>query len=503
MSGERWDAIVVGAGHNGLATATRLAREGYDVLVLERREEVGGLRAGLTFHPGYRHTGIHHDAILAPWVVEQLGLDSRGLALRAPPPVACAAASGSVLLEPRELEAVGCGEGWRRLTTFVERVSPFVQRLAREPVPRLDPDAPLWPLVERAVALRRLRADALGELFRVLGASAEDWLRSSFPDPCVRACLMLPGLAWGYAGPSDPQSAALVLHHLALLGSEVAGGPAALVAALLATAREHRVEIRTGADVARILVERRAARGVELRGGERIEADRVVSAVDPRRTLFDLLPPLSLAPSIEDEIRTFRVRSVVAKLHLALSQPPVISGRTYPVERFRVVTDPAALDRALGVARQGWIPTAPALDVRIPSLADPTLAPSGHAVLSAFVYGVPPAPVEGWSRTVRKQLVESSLSMLAAVCPTIADTVVASELVVSPEIEARYGVSGGHPMHGELALDQLWVGRPGPLLSRSRSPLPGLFLASSGTHPGGGLAAASGVLAARAVLDAS
>jgi len=503
VSAERWDVIVVGAGHNGLAAATVLAREGYSVLVLERREEVGGLRAGLTFHPGYRHTGIHHEAVLSQGVVDQLDLASHGLTLRAPPPVACAGGGGSVLVEPAELEAVGCGAGWRHLGALVERIAPFVQRLVRDPVPRLDPDAPLWPLLERAVALRRLGADTLGELVHVLGASAEAWLLPLFPDPRVRAGLMLPGLAWGYAGPSDPRSAALVLHQIALGGSEVVGGPAALVAALLAVARARRVEIRTGAEVARIVVERRAVRGVDLRDGARIAADRVVSAVDPRRTLLDLLPPLSLAPSVEDEIRAFRVRTVVAKLHLALSQPPVIAGRTSPIERFRVVADPAALDRALAVARQGWIPTAPALDVRIPSLADPTLAPPGHAVLSAIVYGVPPAPVEGWSRSVRKQLVEASLSMLAAVCPTIADTVVASELVVSPEIEARYGVSGGHPMHGELALDQLWVGRPGPLLSRSRAPLPGVFLASSGTHPGGSLTAASGILAARAVLDAS
>jgi len=503
VSAERWDAIVVGAGHNGLAAATLLAREGSSVLVLERREEVGGLRAGLTFHPGYRHTGIHHDAALSPWVAEQLGLAAHGLSLRVPPPVACAAPGGSVLVEPGELEAVGCGRGWRHLGALVERLAPFVQRLAREPVPRLDPDAPLWPLLERAVALRRLGADTLGELLRVLGGSAEEWLLPLFPDARVRAGLMLPGLAWGFAGPSDPRTAGLVLLHAALAGDEVVGGPAALVAALLSAARERHVEIRTAAEVARITIDRGGVRGVELRGGERIEADRVVSAVDPRRTLLDLLPPLSLAPSTEDEIRTFRVRSVVAKLHLALTQPPVISGRTTPFERFRVVADPAALDRALTVARQGWIPTAPALDGRIPSLADPALAPPGHAVLSAVVYGVPPAPVEGWSRTVRKQLVESSLSMLAAVCPTIGDTVVASELVVSPEIEARYGVSGGHGLHGEIALDQLWVGRPGPLLSRSRTPVPGLFLASSGTHPGGSLTAASGILAARAVLDAS
>jgi phytoene dehydrogenase-like protein len=181
----------------------------------------------------------------------------------------------------------------------------------------------------------------------------------------------------------------------------------------------------------------------------------------------------------------------------------VLSGRTVAVERFRVAPSPEGLQDAFDAARLGRVPAAPALDVRVPSLADPSLAPAGHAVLSVQIYGVPPDPVEGWSRAVRKQLVDATLSVLASVCPSIADMVLASELLVSPEIEARYGTSGGHPMHGELALDQLWVGRPGPILSRSRSPIPGLFLASSGTHPGGGATAVPGVLAARAVLDAS
>jgi phytoene dehydrogenase-like protein len=489
----RWDAIVVGAGHNGLAAATVLGLEGWSVLVLERREEVGGLCAGLAFHPGYRHTGLRHGAAVPASVVEQLGLAQHGLLMRAAPQVWWAAPDGGGLVAPAD----------PRLDAFVQRVAPFVRRLARDPVPRLDPGAPLWPLVERTVALRRLGRDVFQELLRVVPLPAEEWLRPLVPDPHARAALMLPALLGAYAGPSDPQTAALVLHDLALSGPEVVGGPAALVAALVAAARAQRAEIRTGVEVERLVVDQGVVRGVQLRGGEHVLADCVVSGLDPRRTLLDLVPPLSLPTSIEDEVRTFRVRSVVAKLHLALSQPPILAGRTTPVERFRVVADPAALDTALATARQGSLPTAPALDVHLPSLADPSLAPPGHAVLSAFVHGVPPTPGEGWTRSARKQLFEASLSALAGVCPHIAETVVASDLVVSPEIEARYGVSGGHPMHGEIALDQLWVGRPGPLLSRGRSPLPGLFLASSGTHPGGGVSAVPGILAARAVLEAS
>jgi phytoene dehydrogenase-like protein len=202
-------------------------------------------------------------------------------------------------------------------------------------------------------------------------------------------------------------------------------------------------------------------------------------------------------------MRRFRTRSVQAKLHLALSAPPVLAGRTAPVERFRVVRSPESLQEAFDEARLGRVPATPALDVRVPSLSDPSLAPAGHAVLSVQIYGVPPEPTDGWSRAVRKQIVDATLAALAEVCPSVADSVLASELVVAPEIEARYGVTGGHPLHGETALDQLWVGRPGPSIARSRSPIPGLFLASSGTHPGGGATAVPGVLAARAVLDAS
>jgi phytoene dehydrogenase-like protein len=498
------DVLVIGAGHNGLAAATMLAREGLSVLVLERRDDIGGLCAGLPFQAGYRHTGIHHDTDVPRLILDQLQLAEHGLVTRPAPPVLCATPGGGVMLEPGELRGAECAHGWDEIQAVLDHVGTFVRRLASEPVPRLDPDAPAWPLLERAIQLRRLGASTVVDVMRVLGASADAWLLPWLPHPAVRAGVMLPGLLGAYVGAKDPQSAALVLRQLSLASpNEVAGGPAALVTALLAAARSHRVEVRTGAEVERLVVERGVVCGVHLRGGERIDAARVVSSVDPRRTLLDLAPPLSLPSPVEDEVRTFRTRSVQAKLHLALSAPPVLAGRTVPVERFRVAPSPEALQDAFDAARLGRVPAAPALDVRVPSLADPSLAPAGHAVLSVQIYGVPAEPVEGWSRAVRKQIVDATLSVLAGVCPSIADGVLASELVVSPEIEARYGVTGGHPMHGELALDQLWVGRPGPLLSRTRSPVPGLFLASSGTHPGGGATAVPGVLAARAVLDAS
>jgi phytoene dehydrogenase-like protein len=504
VSAGKVDAVVIGAGHNGLAAATLLGREGQSVLVLERRDDVGGLCAGLPFHPGYRHTGIHHDTCVPKAIVDALRLMEHGLVTRPAPAVWCAAPGGGVLLEPGELLAAGCGPGWEQLQSFVEQVGPFLRRLASEPVPRLDAHAPAWPLLERAVQLRRLGQANVLELLRLVGASADDWLTPLLPDPRVRAAVALPGLLYAFVGVRDPQSAALVLRDLALAGTdEVVGGPAGLVSALLAAARVHRVEVRTGAEVERLVVERGAVRGVFLRGGERIDAERVVSSADPRRTVLDLAPPLSVPAGIEDEFRRFRTRSVQAKLHLALSAPPVLAGRTGPVERFRVVPSPEVLQDAFDAARLGRVPATPALDVRVPSLADPSIAPAGHAVLSVQIYGAPPEPTEGWSRAVRKQLVEATLSALAGVCPSIADTVVASELVVSAEIEARYGVTGGHPMHGEIALDQLWAGRPGPSSSRDRSPIPGLFLASSGTHPGGGATAVPGVLAARAVLGAS
>ncbi len=502
------DAVVVGGGHNGLVSASMLAREGMRVVVLEGREVAGGLCASDAFHPGFRHVGIHHDAAqIRQVVVDRLQLLDHGLEAREPPPILLTSVDGpagdrGLLLHDEaadgfdELQSVGCGEGYAALCAWIDSVRGLVARIHDEPAPRVGgTETPVWPLVQQAVAARRLGGGLLQELMRVAVTSADDWLSEYVSDPRLRAGLALPSLLGGLNGPRAPQTAGLVLRDRCVSGLEVAGGPAALVKVLLQVASTYGVEVRTGAVVRQIDVSRGVVQGVTLASGEQIVAPVVVSAVDPRRTLLDLMPPFELPPALEDEARSHRVRASSAKLHLALKGAPRFACRDGVFERFRLVSGPDHIERAMDAVKHRRIADSPVLDVRMPTVADPSLAPEGHHVLSVHIYGVPGTPETGWSGPVREHLRDLVVSQLDAVAPGLTDQVVAAELLGAPELLARYGVSGGHLMHGEHALDQLWVGRPGPRLSGHRTPIEGLVLASGGTHPGGGPSGVPGLLA--------
>lgn len=509
-----WDAIVAGGGHNGLAAAIVLARSGRRTLVIEARDHAGGLCLGETFHPGYRHVGLHHDAdTVRPWVVEALQLHRFGLAFRERPALFLPALPGETpgrgLLvhdDPGraavELREVDDEDGYRKLLAFVDEIRPTVAQIIDAPAPRVSRDAPVLPLLEQALRIRRRGAAPLLELMRMAVMSSDDWLGEYLGHPRLKAGFALGSLIGAFMGPRSPQSAGLALLRAAISGQDVVGGPAGLVEALLAAARTHGAYIRTNARVERIRVEGGAVRGVVLEGGEAIDAPIVISALDPRRTLLDLVEPLALPPLVEDEVRAVRVRATSAKLHLALSRFPKLSCRAESqFERVRVLNDTTAVERAFDDAKHGRLPRRPPLDIRIPTVGDPKLAPAGHHVLSVHVFGVPHAPDGGWTAGARDALLASVLSVLSEVSPGLSDAVVASELLVPPDIEARYGVSGGHAMHAEHALDQLWIGRPGPTLSGHATPIRGLLLGSAGTHPYGWTSGAAGVWAARAALE--
>ncbi|MEZ4241505.1 MAG: NAD(P)/FAD-dependent oxidoreductase [Myxococcota bacterium] len=446
--------------------------------------------------------------------MEALQLQQHGLAFRDRPPLFLPAVPGetpgSGLLvhddpvEARgELQVVSDDGGYARWRGFVDEIRPTVTEILEAPPPLLGHDAPLMPLLEQAWRVRRRGAASMIEALKVATMSAEDWLLEYVAHPRLRAGLALGALVGTFMGPRSPQSAGVLLLREAIAGREIVGGPARLAEALLAGARQREVTIRTSAPVEEIRVEGGAVRGVVLRGGETIDAPVVVSGLDPRRTLLDLVAPTELPPRVEDEVRALRTRAPSAKLHLALSKAPEFTCRERQFERIRVAGDTVRIERAFDDAKHRRLPEHPPLDVRVPSVADPTLAPPGHHVLSAHVFGVPYAPDGGWSASAREQLLDRALAVLAEVAPSLPKSVVAAELLVPPEIEARYGVTGGHPMHGEHALDQLWVGRPGPLLSRHATPIRGLYLGCGGTHPYGGASGAAGVWAARRVVDAA
>lgn len=514
------DIVIIGAGHNGLTAAALLAKAGRKVVVLERRSVLGGLAAGEEFHPGYRTSGIFHDTNrLRPWVLEKLGLRHHGLRAAAPPPVFVPSGGGPGLVlhhEPErateELSRLSQADviGYRDYRAYIEKVRPVILSVMDAAPPDIGDEASIWPptkmmpLLKSALGMFRLgQKDGL-ELLRVGPCSADDWTSEYFQSPVLRAAIMAPAFLGTWLAPRSPSGAGMLLIGEAMSGQEIVGGPSRLINGLVAVCRSAGVELRTDSEVRRIRLEGDVVAGVELAGGESIDAGNVISTVDPRRTFLDFVDAMQLPAGIEREVQKVRARGCVAKVHLALAGAPAFAGRPGEVyERVRVGEDPLDLERAFDDVRMRTLPSRPPpLDIRIPSMSDPSLAPTGHHVVSVLVNAAANDLRAGWGSEQREALGETVITSLSRYVPNLRDVLVAHEVLTPADLTERYGTSGGHLFHGELALDQFWAFRPCPGLSRYATPIRGLFLGGSGCHPMGGITAAPGALCANVVLEA-
>ena len=514
-----YDAIVIGAGPNGLAAALRLARAGKRVVVVEGREVTGGLAAPEEFHPGYVAPGILHDeGLLDPAMLARLGFGRRDLALGEPPPVILAEPGGPGIrllldgvrgaeeLAPRSPHDA---ESYRDYRAWCDRVAPLFRRLLDAPPPPLAPDslADYWRLATDGLALARLGRATMIELARVAPMCVADLLGERFETPLLAAGLAAPAIASTWSGPWSAGTATHLLLHETAPGRWIEGGPPALVTALAASASERGAEIRTGAQVVRIRVDDSGTpgvAGVELASGETLEARLVVATCDPKQALLELLPPGTLPVRVEAEVRRIRARGTTAKLHLALSGPFELPGRGgEPVEAARIgcghVDD---LERAFDAVKYRRMSAQPVLDVRVPSVADPALAPPGHHVVSVLASFAPRDIDGGWTAIRRHALSEGILEVLEGHAPGTRSKIVALQLLTPADLERGWHLTGGQLHHVEPALDQLFVMRPSASLARYVTPVAGLFLGGSGCHGGGGLSITAGTLAAEAALAA-
>ena len=502
--------IVIGGGPNGLAAALTLAQRGHSVTVLEARDVLGGRAAGEEFHPGFRTTGLLHDTErVQPWVLEALGLSQHGLSTQTPPDVLISSSADNAVAlasDPQragqqlDAQSPGLGQSYQAWWADVAASAGLVRALSGGPPPDIASDADLWPLIGHGMKVLRLGRAKLMDLLRTGPLCAEDWLDEHFSHRELQAGVTLPGLMGTWMGPRSPTSAATVRFAAALAGQEISGGPAALVASMVAACAARGVQLKTGAEVSQIRLDANQVSGVVLADGTQLQADAVVSTVGPRRTLRDLIDPLVLPFAMDEASAPIRTRGIVAKLDLALSATP-----SHPAapstdwQRLRLVSGMEGLERAFDDAKHRRLPRTPALDIRLPSLGAPGLAPEGQHVASVLIFGAPHDLDGGWTAQAKAQLQEATMAVIEHHMPGTGALVVGSRLQTPADLETSFGLEGGHLFHGEVGLDQILSFRPHPRLSDYTTDIGGLFLGGAGMHPAGGFTCAQGVLAARAV----
>ncbi len=511
----QYDAIVIGAGPNGLAAAARLAKAGKKVLVLERRAQPGGLSAKREFHPGYSVPGIlHDDALTTRTIAARLDLEKHGLKFRPTPSTYIAEKDGpGILLSADTTEAAAAiaarsrhdGDNYLPYRAFLSRIQPVIEAVLGDAPPPLTPHGwrEVLGLARRGMVALKLKRKEIVELARVAPMCVADFLNEKFETPFLVEALAAPAVASTWSGPWSAGSNTNLLLHECAGGASLAGGPAALVAALVSAAKANGAELRLASEVARIrLTAGGKVAGVTLASGETIDAASVVSTADPKKTMLSLVAPGSLPITIEEEFRRARARGSAAKVHLALSGPLELAatgGQRH--EAIRIggghVDD---LERAFDAIKYRQFSTHPNLDIRVPTVADPALAPPGHHVVSILASYAPYKLEGGWTETAKDALGDAVVDVLAAHAPGVRGQIVAREVLTPKDLEQELALTGGQIHHGELALDQLLVLRPTASAARYATSVPGLYLGGAGSHPGGGVRPTAGLLAAGAVL---
>ena len=506
------DIIIIGGGHNGLVTAFYLAKAGFKPLVLERRNTVGGGAITSELHPGFRcPTLTHSTGLLWSDIARDMDLRRHGVEfLQSEAQVFAPGLDGRALVlyndVRRSVESIGAlsakdAHAYPAYRESMTRISSVVASVFTSTPPDIDnPTASeLWNLLRTGRKFRALGKKDGYRLLRWGPMAVADLMHEWFETELLAASIAAAGVSGTMLGPWSAGSALVLLlreaHRRLAVGAQVRGGPGVLSGAMATAAQQAGAEIRTGAAVERILVKNDRVAGVALSKGDEITARAVVSGADPKTTFLKLVDPVDLTPDFITKIRNYRSKGTIAKVNLALSALPAFSGAPgHDALSGRIHIGPEIdyLERAFDHAKYGEFSSEPWLDVSIPSILDPQLAPAGSHVMSIYVHFAPytlrGAPWES-SRETLGQTVMRTLDRFA---PGIERLIVAADMITPTELEQEYGFFGGHVFHGELALDQLLTMRPILGHAQYRAPISGLYLCGAGTHPGGFLTGGSG-----------
>jgi phytoene dehydrogenase-like protein len=512
-----YDCIIIGAGHNGLVCAAYLARAGRSVLLLEAGAQVGGAAVTREFAPGYRvSAGAHFLHQFPAALIRELELERHGLryAATALATHALSAETPALRIGRDRLEGLapahaGDAAAYAAFQTRLARFSAVLLPLLVAPPPQLGTAswADRLSLLSIGLRLRRLGRADMRELLRIGGMNAHDLLEDEFASPALKGALGLDAVLGTNAGPRTPGTVLTLLYRRAAesaAGRGLAipeGGLGAFSDALARAAGASGATIRTQAPVARILVREDRAVGVVLESGEEVAAASVISNADPKTTFLSLLGAEHLDAGFVRKLTHLRSQGLAAKLHLALDRLPAFRGLEATDAGARLVHAPSLrfLEHAYNHSKYGEHSAHPALELSLPTVHEPALAPAGKHVLSVIVQYAPYALAGGWAAG-RARFESAILDELESLAPGLKASVRHAQLLTPVDLEREFRMVGGHWHHAELSFDQFYFVRPVPGAAQYRTQLPGLYLCGAGSHPGGGVMGAAGANAARALL---